>query len=345
MGLIRLLLALSVLISHSFPLFGNSLIGSTLAVRAFFVISGFYMALILNEKYIKKNGSYRLFITNRLFRIYPIYYVLLIATIIISYVFLNLHLYAGSLTYYINIIRPNAHTMFLYGSPLDILRDFTILFRFDYFTLNPNNNEFLFLPQAWTLVMELLFYLVAPFIARKNIKLISILIFLSIIVRFLVFHYLLLNHLPITDRFFPAEIVFFLLGVISYKIYAKVKKININRYFSSLVLLGLLFFTLFYNFIPFEIQLRWIDLKAWIYLGLLMLSIPILFKITNKHWLDKLLGNLSYPVYISHLSILMILINLNLVNLKSSNFTLLLLVSTLIFSEALVIFIEKPIDT
>jgi peptidoglycan/LPS O-acetylase OafA/YrhL len=255
-----------------------------------------------------------------------------------------MHLNVGSLAYYLSNIKPDTHSIFLYGTPLDILRDFTILFRFDYFTLNPNNNEFLFLPQAWTLVMELLFYLVAPFIARKNFKLISVLILLSILIRFFVFYYLRLNHLPTTDRFFPAEIVFFLLGIVSYRIYTKVKKINVNKYFSSLIFITLILFTLFYNFIPLEFQYHWIGLKVWIYLGFLMLSIPFLFNFTNKHWLDKFIGNLSYPVYISHLTILTILINLNLVNEKSSNFTILLILSTLIFSEVLVIFIEKPID-
>ena len=40
------------------------------------MISGFYMAMILTEKYCGP-GSYRLFLTNRFLRIYPIYWITL----------------------------------------------------------------------------------------------------------------------------------------------------------------------------------------------------------------------------------------------------------------------------
>ena len=52
MGTIRLLLALAVLLMmHSTPLLGIRMINGAWAVQAFYVISGFYMALVLNEKY------------------------------------------------------------------------------------------------------------------------------------------------------------------------------------------------------------------------------------------------------------------------------------------------------
>ena len=52
------------------------------AVKIFFVISGFYMALILNEKYLLKTDSYKLFITNRILRLYPLYLITFIASLI-----------------------------------------------------------------------------------------------------------------------------------------------------------------------------------------------------------------------------------------------------------------------
>ena len=56
MGLIRALLAISVILAHSESFLGLSLVGGKVAVQAFFIISGFYMALILNEKYIGGNS-------------------------------------------------------------------------------------------------------------------------------------------------------------------------------------------------------------------------------------------------------------------------------------------------
>ena len=82
MGAIRLLLALSVVAVHGGAIFGFSMVGGQIAVQSFYIISGFYMSLILNEKYIGVNNSYRLFLTNRLIRLYPIYWSVLLGTII-----------------------------------------------------------------------------------------------------------------------------------------------------------------------------------------------------------------------------------------------------------------------
>ena len=82
MGILRLLLAISVVLAHSSPLFGITSVGGALAVQAFYIISGFYMSLILNEKYTGGNNSYYLFISNRLLRLYPIYWVVLVSQII-----------------------------------------------------------------------------------------------------------------------------------------------------------------------------------------------------------------------------------------------------------------------
>lgn len=51
MGLIRILLAISVIIAHSESIFGLDMVGGVIAVQSFFMISGFYMALVLTEKY------------------------------------------------------------------------------------------------------------------------------------------------------------------------------------------------------------------------------------------------------------------------------------------------------
>ncbi len=77
MGTLRFILALSVAYGHlavplSFPT-------ADVAVQSFFVISGFYMALVLNEKY--GAGSYWLFVSNRLLRLWPTYFVVLILSL------------------------------------------------------------------------------------------------------------------------------------------------------------------------------------------------------------------------------------------------------------------------
>ncbi len=55
MGVLRLFLALSVLLGHTrgHGFLGLSFLDRELALQTFFIISGFYMALVLNEKYKK----------------------------------------------------------------------------------------------------------------------------------------------------------------------------------------------------------------------------------------------------------------------------------------------------
>ena len=90
MGTYRLILALCVVVGHASPL-GIPTLDSGLAVKTFFMISGFYMALILSEKYPRTPEGRRLFYTNRLLRIYPMYFVTL-AFAILFYTAASVHL-------------------------------------------------------------------------------------------------------------------------------------------------------------------------------------------------------------------------------------------------------------
>src|SRR5437660_1584735 len=69
MGLLRLFLAISVAIQHSGKAWG---IGGGRAVEIFFIISGFYMGLILNSG---KYQHYKTYLINRFLRIFPLYWV------------------------------------------------------------------------------------------------------------------------------------------------------------------------------------------------------------------------------------------------------------------------------
>jgi len=75
-GLLRVLLAVSVFMVHA-PQTGSTYwlfkgFGGSNAVEIFFIISGFYIALILDKSYSTKMGFYK----NRILRLYPIYYII-----------------------------------------------------------------------------------------------------------------------------------------------------------------------------------------------------------------------------------------------------------------------------
>src|SRR5439155_24383428 len=63
MGTLRFLLATSVAYGHAGAFLGFPLIPGDTAVQSFYAISGFYIALVLNEKYRPESPSYFLFIS------------------------------------------------------------------------------------------------------------------------------------------------------------------------------------------------------------------------------------------------------------------------------------------
>jgi peptidoglycan/LPS O-acetylase OafA/YrhL len=89
MGLIRLLLAISVVLVHS-PIINEwhsiPIVGGELAVESFFMISGFYMAMVLTENYYSDDRptsrAYGAFLLSRILRIYPTYLIVLLSAIL-----------------------------------------------------------------------------------------------------------------------------------------------------------------------------------------------------------------------------------------------------------------------
>jgi peptidoglycan/LPS O-acetylase OafA/YrhL len=70
LGTIRFLLALAVVGAHVGKLPFTVQLGSLLAVQAFYIISGFLIALVWTNKYERRPNGRFLFYTNRAARIY-----------------------------------------------------------------------------------------------------------------------------------------------------------------------------------------------------------------------------------------------------------------------------------
>ena len=222
MGIIRFLLAWCVVFSH-YEINSTYFLYSNFAVQIFFIFSGFYISLILNNNSYK---TYKNFILSRYFRLFPIYFLCLL----ITFIFNN-----GNTIYHTNLIKDNID---IFTSIFLIFTNLTIVFQDLVMFLGINNNSmqfvtdynnsfprplyyYLYLPQGWSLGVELFFYLLAPFILSKiNLGKIIIIILLSISVRIILIQSNL-THDPWSYRFFPTELMFFLFGSISYIFYKK----------------------------------------------------------------------------------------------------------------------------
>jgi peptidoglycan/LPS O-acetylase OafA/YrhL len=263
--------------------------------------------MILNEKYIGVNNSYKLFITNRFLRLFPVYWVVLLCTIIF------------------NCVYPDGGVMALYNEYKDAISFdslffliFTNLFLFfqdvvmylgldttghlfftsNFWNTNPMLHEFLFIPQAWTIGIELMFYLIAPFLVQKRTKFIAGLIGCSVLLRvILIFGFGLIND-PWSYRFFPTEMVFFLLGVLAYRVYKRLPQLHIKEQYPQFIWIILLGITICFTFVPGNFYV-----KGYLYLGAFFIALPFIFMLTKRWKFDRYIGELSYPVYISHMLI------------------------------------------
>jgi len=74
---------------------------------------------------------------------------------------------------------------------------------------------FLFVPQAWSLSIELLFYLLVPFIVNWRLRYLSGLFLVTFVLREIAYHHGLHGD-PWSVRFFPFEVSYFLVGLLSY---------------------------------------------------------------------------------------------------------------------------------
>jgi len=300
-GLIRLLLAMTVVLSHAgFQWF----VGSRNAVQMFYIISGFLIAFILNtnRKYDRKIDFY----VSRALRIYPVYFC--VAVIAIFY-----PLY-GSETGQIYTQAPIGTAIALFFSNLVIFGQDLVMFMsvksgvWGIFAAPGSDFPLyrgLLVPQAWSLGIELSFYLIAPYIVRSKVK--TILVFMaSCAIRYIYFDKHPEAVDPWTYRFFPFEIALFMLGAMSFHWMLPLwRKIVVK--FSALQVIGvaaLSILILCYDFVEFD------STNKSIILFLVMSALlPLAFFYQQRSKIDQALAELSYPVYVCHLLVFSLLAN------------------------------------
>jgi peptidoglycan/LPS O-acetylase OafA/YrhL len=320
MGILRFLLACSVIVAHSQPLIWGNLPFGGIAVQAFFIISGFYMALVLCEKY-TGTKHYWLFISNRILRLWPAYIIILAVDFVFRYVFFGT----------IPIITPPFESLNFHSKIFVIFTNVFIIGQDISAFLGPDATGAItfatgagknltysnLVVQSWSTASEFTFYLLAPFLVNKKTKTLLLLILGSLLIR-LIIHKLDLRYQPWGARFFPAELGYFIMGIFSYRIYKFIESKRVFNYHLSIYPCAILpiiiltstvcypflsnntgkrsvYFQNYYQIIPDQVSAK------WIYLIFIFLAIPFLFALTSNMKFDKFLGDLTYPVFISHM--------------------------------------------
>jgi peptidoglycan/LPS O-acetylase OafA/YrhL len=267
MGTYRFLLALCVMLSHlGFSVGGHN--PGVASVVGFYVISGYVMTALI-RKYYATPSRFGLFMLDRSMRLYPQFLV-----------------YLGLQTLSVWLLRP----------PIHELSDLTInkfLLNLLMIPVNFYQIDWLGLGTCalmpWSLGLELLFYLVIPFILIFEVRFIffalSLLVFLAAYLGFL-------NTDLFGYRFLPGTLFMFLCGSLLRDFKHPVSRRVLG------VMLGILPLGLWGIHVhpglnlPYNVEVLW---GLW-------LAIPLVYWLGRKKSgdLDTWLGNLSYGVFLNH---------------------------------------------
>jgi peptidoglycan/LPS O-acetylase OafA/YrhL len=247
------------------------------AVIFFYVISGFLISYALHEKYPPTTAGTLAFFRSRFLRIFPLWWALLIVCLLI------------------NIPPwPTSH-------PLIAISFAAALFSTDWivaFWQYPDGYWVLF-PQAlrvgWTLGAELTFYLIAPLILRSWKAAIALFL-LSAMVRCGVATVLPIEHNAGYVRwsylFFPSTLMFFLVGHFANIIGRSLRL----RTWASLVALALAGIFSWLDSPPITVD----HLPAYLSCLCFAAALPGLFAATKDSRTFNFLGDLTYPLYLTH---------------------------------------------
>ncbi len=300
MGLLRVYLALSVIITHN----GNSFFGSDpiLAVPAFFVISGFVIALVLNEKYV---GNTPGFLLARHLRLWPSY------AVVIAIVFA-----------FFSAVKPIPDSpvanIYLYCVSIGLWFYDTL----GWFTYDANSGAIMMLdgsaargagksivwrtPMAhmWSVGVELTFYLVAPLLARRW-KYVLAAFLVALVVHILIVLELPQHH-PLRAKSAINSFYLFAAGMLSYWFWVH-KRWLLDRFSVPAIPLAACagFMVLWAGQPLARIHPLAPDL---VLLCFAVSLVPVFHYSRDMRW-DRSVGELSYGIYLVHWPILHFLLN------------------------------------
>lgn len=293
-GTYRYILALMVAIAHLAPI--NMVHVGFYAVFGFFTLSGYLMTLVLHTTYYKLPHSYEKYTANRLLRILPSYWVVLF--------------FSALAAAYFPIISKAIHERLQWP---DSIGDWIAnIFVLGLTILDGRRSVFNLVPPAWSLSVEIVFWLLMPFLVRSKTRLyvwgffaIAYTIFVSAFIENSPLNIRYYSHLAAALPFFSGAAIYMLTK----------RPLNIHPSYGFILILVSIVFYIAAGWIYGTPSYSINDLNnlpmlnSGLYAAMILNCITIYFlsridtsalpeKIMK---MDKLLGNLSYPIFLLHI--------------------------------------------
>jgi peptidoglycan/LPS O-acetylase OafA/YrhL len=336
-GTIRFLLAFAVASIHigKIPIYSG--VNAALAVQCFYVISGFLIARVWDQKYSSESNGTQLFYLNRAARIYFMYWAILSLTLASIFA---VHVAAGRWPQSLSIAQSAQMIVYQIVSNISLAGSSVMLWLGAtpdghlYLTDNYTTSavevwKMMLLPQAWTLELELWFYLLAPFLLKLRTRWLIVVCVASFALRFYWYH--VGSEIdPWSYRFFPFEVGVFLLGAIAYRVSSKLSHSHsaLPVFVGAALLIG--------AYLP-----QFFSEHRFIFLALFAMALPTIFELSKRWTVDRFLADMSFPLYLVHWPIMQMASQLP----KSSYWPGMYgTIASVAAAAILVIIVERPID-
>jgi peptidoglycan/LPS O-acetylase OafA/YrhL len=302
-GIIRVLLAAAVVLWHAPGWVGHDPFTSVVrplpgyySVQAFFVISGFYMEL-LQKKYAP--APIWIFYSNRYSRLIVSYWIVLAATVLLIALVPSVSFPPTAFLASFKPVSASEWALVVFSNVMMFGQDLLSVL----FSLNSNA---LLIPQGWSLALELWFYLLVPLLWRASDRTLWLIVAVSLALRLIV----VLSPLPFwpwQQRFFPVEIMFFVLGMLSFRRSSEILTVVRSGRACLLLVSALVIFAGWLQPVAFpwsaqpELAMLW---PSSILVGAIFyLTLPAMFSLTSRSRIDRLIGEFSYPIYLVHITL------------------------------------------
>lgn len=265
MGAYRLLLAVLVAVSHMGKTFAG-LNPGVVAVISFLIISGFVMTSLI-ERHYKAPGNVGLFYMDRALRLYPQFLFYFVISCVVIYFLLPGTPQAADLT-------------------LGNIAASLPIVPLGFYMFGAAGVEIL--PPAWSLGLEMCFYLAIPFLIIYKLR--GVAFTLSVVI-FMAAYLGLINTDLYGYRLLPGVLFMFLCGSYLYKPQAK----GLAIAGGTAVVAALMFLAIMAGVVerrPFNAEVT----------AGLALGVPVVYLLTKLrfHRVDEFLGNISYGVFLNH---------------------------------------------
>lgn len=299
-----------------------------IGVYIFFAVSGFILAMPFGKEKLEggKTVSLKKYYWRRLTRLEPPYFIAMTGLFLVLVLMMNESF---------RELLPHYFASLLY------------LHRVIYNDWTPIN------PPAWTLEVEVMFYLVAPFIARGYFKIGRPLVRRLVLIGIIVFKVVLLNTTQLFDGLFLTIaylIEFFLVGILLADFYlTDIKKSSVknNSAFDliSIVSIVLLFTTWTWGK---NLDFKFVFLTALFFVVYSSFQSRIMNKFFRNGWITAI-GGMCYSIYLLHLAYaemyVAVLKKLGIFSTYTNNFYfgfILFLPSLFVVTTIFFLLVEKP---